>query len=32
MASAEGLVKRRRGGGSSSFDSLSKKNSNDSLQ
>jgi len=31
MASAEGLVKRRRGGGSSSFDSLSKKNSNDSL-
>eukprot|EP00833_Pecoramyces_ruminatium_P014108 jgi/Orpsp1_1/1188140/evm.model.d7180000062783.1 len=31
MASAEGLVKRRRGGGSSSYDSLSKKNSNDSL-
>ena len=31
MASAEGLVKRRRGGGSSSVDSLSRKNSNDSL-
>jgi len=31
MASSEGLVKRRRGGGSSSYDSLSRKNSNDSL-
>jgi len=33
MASAEGLVKRRRGGGSSSSleGSLSRKNSNDSL-
>ncbi|KAG4083925.1 Golgi phosphoprotein 3 [Neocallimastix lanati (nom. inval.)] len=31
MASSEGLVKRRRGGGSSSVDSLSRKNSNESL-